>query len=268
MGRAGGFPQLPLERREGAGAGAGAGTVGATDPRPAGCLAEPVAARRPGEQKEGEKREGEMHERDEGGGGVCVCACVRVCVCVCVCLCVCLREEVGVINSVRVVGNTSVNSSIHLSSSDARYALIPLVMMKTELPSMIYTSFLVLLHIFVLVVGRQYSTFSLDHLRWQVYIYKVNFRALDPDWKSLSARVLALVLTSYLLYIAARKKGDKDTPTKYREDLLQVCIEMFLICIIHTIILVLLVVRIRYPHAYKHIAQNSPDHRYSAFDIK
>eukprot|EP00466_Bigelowiella_natans_P021619 jgi/Bigna1/83970/fgenesh1_pg.119_\ len=105
------------------------------------------------------------------------------------------------------------------------YALIPLVMLKSELPKMIYTIFLVLLHVFILVA----------------YFYKVNIRELDPDWKSLCARMTALMFTSYLLYIAARKKkGSKE------RELVQTCIEMLVICVIHTVVLVLLVVRVRY----------------------
>mmetsp|Transcript_4664 Transcript_4664/g.9329 ORF Transcript_4664/g.9329 Transcript_4664/m.9329 type:complete len:167 (-) Transcript_4664:210-710(-) len=114
------------------------------------------------------------------------------------------------------------------------YALIPLVMLKSDLPKLVYATFLVLLHLFILVV----------------YFYKVNFRALDPDWRSLIARIAALVLTSYILYVAAKRgKGERE--------LLRTCVEMFIICVIHTVVLALLVVRVRY-EGYERIGDKVP----------
>ena len=57
------------------------------------------------------------------------------------------------------------------------FALIPLVDVKGELPALLYAGALVILHVFVM----------------GIYLYRVRFRELDADVRSLLARVLAVL---------------------------------------------------------------------------
>eukprot|EP01062_Namystynia_karyoxenos_P010899 TRINITY_DN13892_c0_g1_i1.p1 TRINITY_DN13892_c0_g1~~TRINITY_DN13892_c0_g1_i1.p1 ORF type:complete len:206 (+),score=76.00 TRINITY_DN13892_c0_g1_i1:76-618(+) len=101
------------------------------------------------------------------------------------------------------------------------FALFPLVRMKSSIPKLTFTLFLVGLHVVVLIV----------------YLYRVKFRALDPDWRSVAARVLALLLMIGLLFLVARNERGSD---------LVLALEMLGLCCIHTVVLLLLMVRVRY----------------------
>ncbi len=102
-------------------------------------------------------------------------------------------------------------------------ALVPLVAMKQQLPAMIYAGGLVVLHIFVLVA----------------YFYRVRFGELDPDRRSLIARVVALVVVSYLLFAAS--VFEPGTP------IWPMTLQMLGVSVLHTLILLLLMVRIDRP---------------------
>ncbi|MCC6238319.1 MAG: hypothetical protein IT299_12225 [Dehalococcoidia bacterium] len=99
-------------------------------------------------------------------------------------------------------------------------ALVPLVAMKQQLPAMIYAGGLVVLHIFVLVA----------------YFYRVRFGDLDPDRRSLVARIVALAAVSYLLFVASA--FEPGTP------IWPMTLQMLGVSILHTLILVLLMVHI------------------------
>ena len=105
------------------------------------------------------------------------------------------------------------------------FVLIPLVGMRSELPALLYAGTLVLLHIFVLVI----------------YLYRVRFRELDPDWRSLSARVLALVAVTYLLSAVSRFEAGSP--------LSQLMLQMLGLSVLHTVMLALLMVRVERPRA-------------------
>lgn len=99
-------------------------------------------------------------------------------------------------------------------------ALVPLVALKQELPVLLYAGGLVVLHIFV--VG--------------IYVYRVRFRDLDPDWRSLVARVLALAVVTYLLFAGSSFAPDASLVT--------LTMQMVAVSVLHTLVLVLLMVRI------------------------
>jgi hypothetical protein len=100
------------------------------------------------------------------------------------------------------------------------FALVPLVALKQEFPATLYAAGLVVLHIGVLLV----------------YLYRVRFRELDPDRRSLFGRALALAVVSYLLY--AVSSFDPDTP------LGMLTLQMLGVSVLHTAVLALLMVRI------------------------
>ena len=100
------------------------------------------------------------------------------------------------------------------------FVLVPLVDLKHQLPALIYAGALVALH--VVVLG--------------VYLYRVRFRELDADWRSLVARVMALVLVTYLL--SAVSGFEEGTPQSW------LAAQMFGISMLHTSVLALLMVRV------------------------
>lgn len=99
-------------------------------------------------------------------------------------------------------------------------ALVPLVAMKQQFPAVLYAGGLVVLHIVVLLV----------------YVYRVRFRDLDADRRSLIARVVALAVVSYLLFAAS--SFEAGTP------LMPMTLQMLGVSALHTIILALLMVRV------------------------
>lgn len=100
------------------------------------------------------------------------------------------------------------------------FALLPLVTLKQDLPALLYAGALVLLHAFVLVA----------------YLYRVRFRELDADWRSLVARLLALAVVMYLLSAASRFSPDEGLGT--------LGAQMLAISVLHTAVLVLLMARV------------------------
>ena len=104
----------------------------------------------------------------------------------------------------------------------ATVALIPLASLKSGMPLGLYLGSLVVLHLFVLAL----------------YVYRVRFRELDPDWRSLAARVLAI---GFVLYLLAAVEGF-DAADSRRTMLLQAALAAGL----HTFVLALLMVRVSY----------------------
>lgn len=99
------------------------------------------------------------------------------------------------------------------------FALVPLLQWKDDLPALLYTGSLVGLHVFIL----------------GVYLYRVRFRDLDPDRRSLVARVLGLAITVYLLSATSAFDADSSIP--------QLALQMLGVSLVHMLILALLMVR-------------------------
>lgn len=99
-------------------------------------------------------------------------------------------------------------------------ALVPLVAMKQQLPALLYTGGLVALHVFVLVA----------------YVYRVRFGDLDPNRRSLVARIVALVAVPYLLFAAST--FEPGTP------IWPMTLQMLGVSVLHTVILGLLMVQV------------------------
>lgn len=99
------------------------------------------------------------------------------------------------------------------------FALVPLLQWKDDLPALLYTGSLVALHVFIL----------------GIYLYRVRFRDLDPDRRSLVARVLGLAITVYLL--SATSAFDADS------SIAQLALQMLGVSLVHMLILALLMVR-------------------------
>ena len=99
------------------------------------------------------------------------------------------------------------------------FALVPLLQWKDDLPALVYTGSLVALHVFVL----------------GIYLYRVRFRDLDPDRRSLIARVLGLAITVYLLSATSTFDADSSLP--------RLATQMLGVSLVHMLILALLMVR-------------------------
>lgn len=100
------------------------------------------------------------------------------------------------------------------------FALVPLLQWKDELPALLYTGSLVALHVFIL----------------GIYLYRVRFRDLDPDRRSLVARILGLAITVYLLSATSAFDADSSIP--------RLAMQMLGVSIVHMVILLLLMVRV------------------------
>lgn len=103
------------------------------------------------------------------------------------------------------------------------FVLLPLVALKSDVPALAYVGGLIVLHAFVVVV----------------YFYRVRFRELDPDWRSLTARIFALGFVVYLLYAFS----------KFAEgaSMRELALQLFALSVLHAVVLVLLMARIEYP---------------------
>lgn len=99
------------------------------------------------------------------------------------------------------------------------FALVPLLQWKADIPALLYTGALVGLHVFIL----------------GIYLYRVRFRDLDPDRRSLVARVLGLAITTYLL--SATSAFDSDSSIS------RLAAQMLAVSLVHMAILALLMVR-------------------------
>lgn len=98
------------------------------------------------------------------------------------------------------------------------YALIPLLASKSMMPAGLYLTLLAVIHVAVLIV----------------YCYRVKLRSLDFDRMSLGARVLGLLVVTWLLSVVS---GWQD-----HDDLLKLSAQMLVLCAVHTVALALLMV--------------------------
>lgn len=96
------------------------------------------------------------------------------------------------------------------------YALIPLLASKSMMPAGLYLTLLLAIHVAVLIV----------------YCYRVRLRSLDFDRVSLGARVLGLLVVTWLLTAVS---GWQD-----HENLLKLSAQMLVLCLVHTVALALL----------------------------
>jgi len=103
----------------------------------------------------------------------------------------------------------------------ATFALLPLISLKSDIPALAYLIGLVLLHIVVL----------------GLYVYRVSFRDLDGDFRSLVARVLALGVVTYLLLAFSSFQADASRAELFAQ--------LVFVGLLHTIMLLLLMVRVR-----------------------
>ncbi len=102
------------------------------------------------------------------------------------------------------------------------FALLPLVGFKSDIPAMAYAVALVVLHLFVLAA----------------YLYRVRVRELDPDARSLIARLLAVAVVVYLLFaVASLEQGSSRS---------SLALQMLGLSVLHTAMLTLLMARVRY----------------------
>eukprot|EP01043_Picozoa_sp_COSAG02_P074598 COSAG02_NODE_15004_length_1215_cov_1.352151_2_plen_181_part_00 len=100
------------------------------------------------------------------------------------------------------------------------YALIPLLAYKSTMPAGLYLTLLLVIHVAVLVV----------------YCYRVKLRSLDIDRVSLGARVLGLLVVTWMLSAVS---GWQD-----HDQLLKLAAQMLVLCAVHTVALALLMVAV------------------------
>ena len=105
----------------------------------------------------------------------------------------------------------------------ATYAFIPIIGEHDEgrIAGMTYALILVGLHLLFIVV----------------YFWKVKFGQLDPDKKTLCARVVGLIFCLLLLMLVAGNLSDGD--------LSMLSVELLGLCAVHSLILALLSIRVR-----------------------
>ncbi len=99
-------------------------------------------------------------------------------------------------------------------------ALVPLIGAKGAVPALLYAGALVVIHVAVLAI----------------YLYRVKIRELDPDLRSLTGRLLALAVVSYLLVVASSFDGDTPWST--------LVLQMLGISVLHMVVLLLMMVRV------------------------
>eukprot|EP00192_Tetraselmis_astigmatica_P014846 CAMPEP_0117670938 /NCGR_PEP_ID=MMETSP0804-20121206/13049_1 /TAXON_ID=1074897 /ORGANISM="Tetraselmis astigmatica, Strain CCMP880" /LENGTH=166 /DNA_ID=CAMNT_0005479329 /DNA_START=334 /DNA_END=834 /DNA_ORIENTATION=- len=100
------------------------------------------------------------------------------------------------------------------------YLLLPLIWYKSKLPAMAYAAGLIVLHGVVLLV----------------YCYKVQFRQLDPSWRSAAARLLGLGLCIALLLLVS------DWADANVTSLWVFAAQLGVLCLVHTVVLAFLMV--------------------------
>lgn len=110
----------------------------------------------------------------------------------------------------------------------ASFAFIPLIDANEtgRISALVYAAILVVLHVLFLII----------------YFWRVRFRELDPNWRSLVARIMGLLASVYLLYLVA---GHLST------NLGTLSLELLGLCLVHTFILLLLTIRINSAHDSK-----------------
>lgn len=99
-------------------------------------------------------------------------------------------------------------------------ALLPILAIKSSIPAFVYVGALIVIHIFVLAI----------------YFYRVRFRDLDPNFRSLIARLIALVVVTYLLAVVSRFEPESSWTT--------LSYQMLGITAFHALLLALIMVRV------------------------
>lgn len=117
----------------------------------------------------------------------------------------------------------------------ASYAFIPLIAANQagHLSAVAYGTVLVALHLFFIAV----------------YAYRVQFRKLDADWRSLALRVIGLLACAWLLYVVAGHMPSS---------LGLLAVELLGLCAVHTLVLALLMVEVRFPPAGRPAEEAAP----------
>jgi tellurite resistance protein TehA-like permease len=113
--------------------------------------------------------------------------------------------------------------------------VIPLVELRGGLPAIAYMVGLVVLHAFVLVI----------------YFYRIRFRELDPDTRSLIARIGALAVMVYLL--TAVTDFQESTPMS------TLVLQMLGVSLLHTVVLALLMLRLEHRGTYARAVGPMPE---------
>ena len=118
----------------------------------------------------------------------------------------------------------------------ASYAFIPLILLhnKGEITALVFALILVGLHLAFIVI----------------YLYKVKFRELDPDWRSLSFRILGLCACLGLLILVAEFLADR---------IWVLSLELLGLCAVHTLILSFLMIEVRRPGQPWDLKKVAPD---------
>jgi hypothetical protein len=117
----------------------------------------------------------------------------------------------------------------------AAYLLLPLTAFRTDVPAAICLGALVVLHIFVL----------------GIYLYRVRVSELDPDLRSLVARVAALVVVVYLLYAVSGLGAGASTSTMF--------LQATAASVLHAVVLGLLMTRMDYTPPQRSVPSRSTE---------
>ena len=100
------------------------------------------------------------------------------------------------------------------------YALLPILAIKNSIPALLYVGGMIVIHIFVL----------------GIYGYRVRFRELDHNLRSLVARLVALAVVTYLLVVVSRFEDDSSWDT--------LAYQMAGITVFHALLLALIMCRV------------------------
>lgn len=102
----------------------------------------------------------------------------------------------------------------------AAFALLPLISEKARFPSLLYVGFLLVLHLVVLVA----------------YVYRVRFRELNPDWRSLVARLVAVAVVVYFLVLVSDFQDGQSVA--------RIAWTLLVISVLHAVVTTLLMLRV------------------------
>jgi hypothetical protein len=102
----------------------------------------------------------------------------------------------------------------------AAYALLPLIRVKTQIPSLLYVGILVVLHIVV----------------FGAYIYRVQFKDLDADLRSIVVRVAGIAVVVYLLILVVNFNG--------HQSILDLSERLFVMSVLHSAVIALLMLKV------------------------
>jgi hypothetical protein len=120
----------------------------------------------------------------------------------------------------------AVQPRVFLWKAASVYALtaliFPLLRFKDGIPAIAYVGALLLLHVVVLAL----------------YLYRTQVRSLDSDWRSLAARVAALVFMGYLLAVVGRSGASASNGV--------LIAQIVAVASLHTTLLALLNVRVEF----------------------